>query len=372
MISDLPGEAGVHEAGLDQLLLALTGPAESAELAGEQNAVAMFRAHAHPHPGLRQPAGGSPPSAAAAGNGAFGQPVAPTQILRNPVSSPRRWNARLAAAAAVVLVAGVAAAAYAAALPTPVQHLAHEVFQFAGVPDSQPAPASPARSSTQQAPRGSQPGSGGTAPAAGAVTPSPGGSPSAASAAGSASLSENASSQLIAAGAGVLISGQLGDPGHAVAGVTVTLLARAALTLQWRVVSSSPTDAAGNVAIEAPAVATDTVFRLAVTGVAVSPYVRVNVIPLVFTSLKAGGGGLADVLAVSVPFGQQGDVVVLEAKSGLSPWTAVKDNSLASGGTTAFVISGARYDNQLVRAVLLSTGLHDGSASAPERVPPPS
>jgi len=44
----------------------------------------------------------------------------------------------------------------------------------------------------------------------------------------------------------------------------------------------------------------------------------------------------------------------------------------SSSGTTAFLISGTQHKNQQVRAVLLPTGRHAGSASAPALVPPPS
>ena len=50
----------------------------------------------------------------------------------------------------------------------------------------------------------------------------------------------------------------------------------------------------------------------------------------------------------------------------------VKDGSLTAGGKTAFLVSGSQHENQLIRVVLLTTGLHAGLASATVRVPPPS
>jgi hypothetical protein len=113
------------------------------------------------------------------------------------------------------------------------------------------------------------------------------------------------------------------------------------------------------------------VFRLAVSGVALSPDVRVTVVPAVSASLQTGGGGKADVLTVSAPYAQAGDVVVLQVSAGGGSWTDLRQNPLAASRTTAFVIDGTRLANEQVRAVLLPTGLHAGSDSPAVTVPPP-
>jgi hypothetical protein len=100
--------------------------------------------------------------------------------------------------------------------------------------------------------------------------------------------------------------------------------------------------------------------------------VAVTVIPQVFASLRVGTSGLTDVLAVSVPFAQQGNIVVLQVRSSLGSWANVKDNALLVGGKTAFTISGTQYKDQLVRVALLATSLHAGSASPPVKVPAPT
>src|SRR5215475_2121158 len=237
MASDVTHEIGLHDAGLDRLLAALTAPGEPAELQKEQAALTVFRSarlsRADDHDGAPQAVTG---------------PFA-TRPLRKPI----RWQPRLAAAAAVVVFGGVAAAAYAAALPAPVQHIAHEVFQFAGVPDTQSAGLGP-----HGAPRSHPPGPGtsvglgpsGAAPgapaSAGAGTP-----------AGSASLSAVADSTRITAGTGVVISGHLSWPGHALSGLTLTLLERPALSVAWHVAGSVPADSGGNGAVAVPAIATN-------------------------------------------------------------------------------------------------------------------
>jgi hypothetical protein len=354
MTADVTDEAGIHEAGLDELLRALAGPAVPAELADEESALALFRGSIAPSAGPGRVAWWA---------------AAPGRFATRPIRKPVRWNLRLVAAAAVVVCGGMAAAAYAAALPAPVQHLVHDVFQFAGVPDGQPgsghtgsghgttppshvplAPASPANAAPS------------AAPSAGAVVPS--------AAAGAAVLSAAADTTEITAGTSVVISGQLSWPGHAVSGRTLTVLERPALTVDWHVVGSVQTDAAGNGAVTVPVVGTDAVFRVAVSGVAISPDVRVTVVPAVSLGLQAGSGGATDVLTVSAPYAQNGDVVVLQVSSGGGPWTYLRQGRLGVLRRASFLVSASRLANDEIRAVLLPTGLHAGSVSAPVFAPP--
>jgi hypothetical protein len=356
MASDLTDETGIHEAGVDELLRALSGPAEPAELAGEQSALAMFRSsvtsQAGAEYGRRRSAGRT------AGQGPFA-----TRQIRRPI----RWNLRLVAATAVVLCGGMAAAAYAAALPAPVQRLAHEVFHFAGVPNGQPG--SGAAGSGHGAPAGHRPAAAanpgsaapsGAAPSVGVAGPS--------AVAGAAVLSATADSTQITAGTGVLITAQLSWPGHAVTGLTMTVLERPALTGAWRVVGSAPASAAGNAIVVVPVVGTDAVFRVAVSGVAVSPPVRVTVVPAVSVALQTGSGK-TDILTVSVPYGQAGDVVVVQVSTHGGGWTDLQQGSLTPLRRASFRLSATRQGGNEIRAVLLPTGLHAGSMSAPITVP---
>jgi len=352
MATDVMHEFGVHDDGLDLLLAALTAPGEPAELQSEQTTLAAFRTVI-----LSQ-----------ADRGAASWPAAPGPFATRPLRRPVRWRPRLAAAAAVVVVGGMASAAYAAVLPAPVQHLAHEVFQFAGVPDAQ----SPGGSRPHGSSRSQQPAPGTSAgPAPSGAAPGATGSPGTTAPAGAASLAATAASSRISAGTGVVITGHLSWPGHTVGGLTFTLLERRALTLAWRAVGSVPADSAGDGAITVPVVATNAVFRLTVAGVAISSDVRVTVVPAASASLQVGSGGKADVVPVSVPYAQGGDIVVLQISAGGGPWTDLRQNPLTAAGKTAFVIDGTRLANDLVRAVLLPTGLHASSASSPVTVPPP-
>jgi hypothetical protein len=184
-------------------------------------------------------------------------------------------------------------------------------------------------------------------------------------------LSATAESTRITAGTGIVITGHLSWPGHAIGGVTFTLLARPALTVAWRVVGSAQADSGGNGAVTDPVVTTNAVFRLAVSGVAISPDVRVTVVPAITASLQVGSAGRADVVTVSAPYAQGGDVVELQVSTGGGSWTDLRNNPVTASGTTAFVIDATRLAKDQVRAVLLATGLHAGAASQPVTVPPP-
>jgi hypothetical protein len=354
MAADLTEETGIHEAGLDELLRTLTGPAEPSELAGEHSALAMFRASITPSAG----ATGDP-------GRVDGWTDAPGRFATRQIRRPVRRNLRLVAAAAVMLCGGMAAAAYASALPEPAQHLAHDVFHFAGVPDGQalsgsghsaPAGHRPAVPANPGSPAPS-----GAAPSVGAAAPSAG--------TGAAVLSATANASQVTAGTGVLITGQLSWPGHTLAGLTMTVLERSALTAAWHVVGSAPASAAGNGVVVVPVVGTDAAFQVAVSGVAISPAVQVTVVPAVSLALQTGSG-TTDVLTVSVPYGQRGDVVVLQVSAGSGTWRFLRQGTLTVLHRASFVLSVARRGNDEIRAVLLPTGLHDGSVSAPIAVPP--
>jgi hypothetical protein len=115
-----PPEVPPELSALPRLLAELTGPASPSELAGERVVLSRFRYHL-------SPAGVSP--AGSAGRRGVGRRLA-------------AYRARLAAAAAVVGVAlGGTAAAYAGALPGPVQEFAHHLI---GAPAAGPSGYRPA------------------------------------------------------------------------------------------------------------------------------------------------------------------------------------------------------------------------------------
>ena len=101
----------LRDPGVTALFRGLTSDPTRDELAGEQAALTMFRS-------VYQP------------------PVAARSHRRRS-----GFGGRLGAAGSVVaMVGGFTAAAYAQDLPAPVQRAVHQVFGFAGVPNSKNSP----------------------------------------------------------------------------------------------------------------------------------------------------------------------------------------------------------------------------------------
>jgi hypothetical protein len=377
MISDLPGDIGPLDPAVDELFRTLTSEPTTAELAGEQTALAMFRANIAP-----------PASPATA-------PIPTRRLAAEPKPSLTRlfrrspgWGIRLAAAVVIVLAVAMASAAYTAVLPQPVQLLAHRVLGFAGVPNpprsghaggsrghnhGAPTPGHAGSSPGHGTPGHSAPGRTASPPAhksaAPSASPSPSPSPSAPTR--QAQLSASASSAEIPAGSQVVIDGQLTRSGAGVPGITVQLVERLVGHPFWHLAGTGQTNADGNVAVTVSAVPANAVFRLRVRGVAHSVNVLVTVIPQVTATLTPGAAGLRDVLAVSTQYAHRGNVVQLEVQSG-SGWTYLRQRLLNAAGKTAFVINGTRLKNLEVRVVLLATARHGASISNTQTVPPPS
>jgi len=378
MNSDLTDGAASADPGIDQLFRILTaGPAPD-ELAGEQRALAMFRANVSPLSG----------PASAHGTSVHGTTVpipagrlagAPKRTVRRLLRGPARWGIRLAAAA-VIAICGMTAAAYAAALPAPVQNLAHHVLGFAGVPEPQHQRhartphghhlAGPGQSSTSPGVQThpSQP----SKPSAATHAPaSPNSSPSPSTAAGSAVLSATASNAVIDAGARPLIDGQLTRAGTGIDGVTVTLIERLAGRSFWHVAGTGQTTSGGNVAITGPSLARNAVFRLRVRHGVHSANVLVTVTPQVTVLLNPGASGLRDVLAVTTRYARRGNVVWLQVQSANGSWVKLRYRRLNAAGKTRFILSGTRLKNKTVQVVLVATARHGSAASNTTTVPPP-
>lgn len=352
MNSNLSAETGSLDPGLDQLFRTLTSGPAAGELAGEQAALAMFRENRRP-------------------------PASPAKLRGRFL--PGRWGVRMAAVAALLLGGGTAAA-YAAVLPTPVQRLAHDVFQFAGVPpanNANPTPTSQPSHPTGH--HGSAPGHGGKPPGPALKSPRPTGqastSPSTSAsppATAPAQLSAVAASSPIAAGSDAVIDGQLTRSGNGVAGATVTLLERTATQLRWHVAGSGQTNAAGNLAVTVSGLTTNAVFRLTIRGTVHSADVRVTVVPPITATLNVGTGGVQDVLVVTTQYANSGNVVLLQVQSAGGGWSDLRAKTLNSAGQVSFAVSGKRLKNQVLRVKLVATARHGVSVSNPVTVPPPS
>jgi hypothetical protein len=364
MTSDLSGETGALDPGIEQLFRTLTGPATRAELAGERDALAMFRANSQPATLPPADRTASLPAQAKPSWRTFGIPV--------------RWTVRLAAAAALALGGGAAAAAYAAVLPAPVQHLAHSVLGFAGVPDTHSGGTAPGsgksgRATGHASGRARHARHASSSPSSPATSPSSlGTSPSAPALAGQFVLSASAASGRIVAGSEAVIDGRLiRYGGGGVPGITVTLVERLAGQARWHVAGTGQTTADGNVAVSVPVLTANAVFRLAAPGGALSTGVVVIVSPQIGTSLAVGPGGLLDTLAVSTADANTGNVLVLQVHAANGSWLILRSTRLDANGQASFTLNGVHLKNREVRVVLLATIRHGAAIGTPVKVPPP-
>ena len=391
MSSDLTDGAASADPGIDQLFRILTAGPTRDELAGERDALAMFRANASPAAGLRAPAAanGTPvlPDGPSAHQATMpipaGRPATePERQARRRVQWPARLSMRLAAAGVVAIVGGTAAAAYAAALPAPVQNLAHQVLGIVGVPASHHHHAATAGarghhgggpaglSSTPPGRPGGRPGqSAKTSPSAHPHA-SPTASPSSSTATGPAVLSASASSADILAGAAPVIDGQLTRSGTGVKGVTVTLIERLAGHPFWHVAGTGQTTSGGNVAITGPPLDTNAVFRLKIGHGVHSASVLVTVTPQVTVVLTAESS-LRDLLTVTTQFAHGGNVVWLQVESASGSWVNVRSKRLGAAGKTWFILGRKRFKDKTVRVVLLATAKHGSAISNTATVQPP-
>jgi hypothetical protein len=382
MTSDFPDDLGPGQAGLDQLITMLTsGPARE-ELAGEQQALAMFRANIHPP--ANDTVGMPVPVASPAAPGRAGGP-APGGNRPRP---PRRFgSARLrlrlvAGATTAALVGGVAAAAYAAALPAPVQHLVYDALHRIGVPDTQrgrvsggPVPGSGLHPSLHPSSTGAggRTGSASSPPASRSPNPGasrsgaphPTASPSGSASApppGSAAIVAAAAATQIPAGSAATIDGTLTRSGKAVAGVTVTLWERPAGRLKWHRAGQAATGSAGAVAISSGSLATNAAFRLTDQDGPVSTPVAVTVVPDISTSLTKGAKGVWDYVTVTTQYAQAGDTVALrEFEAGA--WVTIRTRPLTAGGSTTFTLAARKFSGVQLQVVLRATRLHAKAVS---------
>jgi hypothetical protein len=373
-----PADFGPAGPGIARLLGTLTSPAAPGELAGEQSALAMFRSH-------------DAPAASAAADG-----------LASRRPSGRAWHLRvlrpvhIAVATTAVVVGGFAAAAYAAVLPAPVQHIAYQAFHYIGVPDVRPSPHShPHGAGSGPAPHRSRkaPGHSGVRPHPGPSTsarPSPGRkaspspsshaspkpsahpSPSASpSASASLALTAQAAATRIPAGSAATVSGVLTAGGKPVSGITVSLMEHVAGQPGWLVVGTSTTTSTGAVAITDPGLGTTARFRLKAADGATSTTVRVVVVPSVTISIRLGSEGIKDYLTATTTFADPGDIVLLQVQRSSGAWVTRQTKVLNSAGTRTFVLNAQLLQGKTVRVVLLATTLHGRAVSTPKQVPPP-
>jgi hypothetical protein len=393
MSSDLTDGAASADPGVDQLFRILTAGPTRAELAGERDALAMFRANVSP---LASPAAGH--GAPATANGTPARPSGPSANGTMPIPVgrpateqrrnarrrfqwPARWSVRLAAAGVVAIVGGTAAAAYAAALPAPVQNLAHQVLGIVGVPaahhqhhaGTSRTPGhhggGPAGLPSTSPGRRSGPGHSAKVSPSAHAHASPSASPRS-TATGPAVLSASASSADIMAGATPVIDGQLTRSGTGIKGVTVKLIERLAGHVVWHVAGTAQTGPGGNVAITGQPLAANAVFRLWIKGGVHSAPVPITVTPQV-TVVLTEASALRDLLTVTTQFAHRGNVVWLQVQSAGGSWVNVRSKRLNAAGKTWFILGRKRFADDTVQVVLVATVRHGSATSNSATVQPP-
>jgi hypothetical protein len=334
-------EPGSREPGLDQLIRALTADGYPQELAGRETALAAFRT-------ARSQA----------------RPRRQVWLSVRPAGSVRLG----AVAGAVALtVAALTAAAYAQALPAPVQRIAYSVFSSFGVPDSRPAaPAQPHASPRTAYPR----------PAAGRhIPPSrsakrrcPCAAKSTHPAIKGSTLTLTAARMQFPANGWDSFAGRLTYRGHPEQGVRVVLLERTAGSSGWRHEGSGVTGPRGRVRVGIPHLTQNASFEFASpNGAVVSPLISVTVVPHVSFWRGSAQPGINRLVAGS-RFGDAGDAVVLEELVG-GAWQAVASDPLDAAHQASFDLPEAKSAGHYYRALLPATSTHGASVSQPVHEP---
>jgi hypothetical protein len=335
-------EPGSREPGLDQLIRALTADGYPQELAGRETVLAAFRtARSQPEPRRR------------------------LRLNVRPTGSARLGAL---AGAVVMSLAALTAAAYAQALPAPVQHIAYSVFASFGVPDSRPAaPAQPHASPTSAHVRGT-PGHH-KVPSRSAKNSCPCPARSTHPAIKGSTLTLAAARTQFPANGWDSFAGRLTYQGRPEQGVRLVLLEQTAGTSGWQHEGSGVTGARGRVSVGVPHLTQNASFELASpNGAVVSPLISVTVIPHVSLWRGSAQPGI-NRLVVGSRFGDIGDVVVLEELVG-GAWQTVASHPLDAAHQASFDLAEAKSAGHYYRALLPATSAHGASASQPVQEPP--
>ncbi len=331
MSTDFPDGPGPADPSLDGLLRALTADGSAGELAGRQAALAMFR-----------------------------------RSRRRP---RRRFVFPISTAAAAVVVAGGIAAAYAAVLPAPVQHIAYRMLDGIGVPDAhRPLPSSGVPPVATSIPST-------TSNSAMAASPTAVASPPGACPCQTGTPGTNAPPALVltAAHAQILadrddvLSGRLAPGGRPEPGVRVRLFERVAGRPGWTVAGGAVTDRRGDVTLTVRRLTSNASFRVTAPGGAASLPVLITVVPPVDLHLAPGQRPGVDLLTAVAPFADTGDLVILQELSG-GEWHSIGMHVLDRDHRTSFAVHIPASGDQEYRVVIPQTSSHGLSVSGQVRV----
>jgi hypothetical protein len=301
------------------------------------------------------------------------------------------------AAAALVIIGGIAGAAYAAVLPAPVQHIAYRMLGRIGVPDTHrhsPAsstgraaaavPSARPDSTAAACPCQAGPSPAATCPCqAGRSTASA--CPCQAGKSGAAacpcqagkSTGSAAGQNVVLAAAHARIpvygddtfSGRLDRESLPESGVRAQLFEHVDGWPGWRLAGSAMTDRRGEVTLAVHDLATSALFRLADPGGAASAAVLVTVVPPVDLQLTPGHVPGTEILTARARFADTGDVVVLQERAGTA-WYSIDENVLDGDHLASFTVLIPRSGGHDYRVVLRRTSAHGSSVSGRVRVSP--
>ena len=334
MSSDPPDLPGPADPSLDRLFRALTADGSSDELAGRQAALAMFR-----------------------------------DSRRRP---RRRFSFSMSTAAAAFVFAAGIASAYAALLPAPVQHIAYRLLDGIGVPDARHPSASPSAgpgAAVIPSTAANSAVSASAIPACPCSTGTPQPNPIQNPVPARDLVLAPAHAQ-IAAGGDDVLSGRLAPGGRAEPGVRVRLLERGDGRSGWWDAGSAVTGSQGGVAFTVQHLTSNATFRLTGPKGAASLPVAVTVIPSVSLHLTTGGQAGTDRLTAVAPFGDTGDFVVFQERSG-GAWRSIGEVALDGGHQASFTVRIPRSGALVYRVVLPQTSWHGPSVSGQVRVAAP-
>jgi hypothetical protein len=349
-----------REPGLDQLIRALTADGHPGERTGRDAALAAFRAASQPSsPASRRRDVAERTAWRHRGDRGRGAPWRRGKTWRRPliVLVPARLAA--VAAAGIAAIAAVTAAAYAQALPAPVQQIAHTVLAPLGVPDSRQQAArlgSPShRTAPSPRPATSIPGTPAT-PYRAATCPCPSAAVSGSASprtAGGYLLTLTASRDRLPADAVGVLTGRVTRHGRAAAGAHVRLLERTAGSARWEVAATGVTGPRGGFSFLSPRLTTTATFRVAGPDGARSATVRVTVGSPV--RLRLSSGRVKDKLIVTARAALPGDSVLLDEFIA-GAWTNIKSQPLGATFKATFTLPVSEAAAHDFRAELLIAG----------------
>jgi hypothetical protein len=270
----------------------------------------------------------------------------------------------MSTAAATIALAGGVAAAYAAVLPAPVQHIAYRVLGKIGVPDTHgPPSASPVPGLTASAP---PPAPAPAATACGCRTGGPAG-------AAAMNLVLAADRTQIPANGDVVFSGLLAPGGRPEPGVVVRLLERVDGHPGWRAVGRAVTDRGGEVSLTVRHLTGNASFRLVAAGGTASlasPPIQVTVIPPVDLYLVRGQLPDLETLTARAWFAEPGDAAELQELSA-GVWYQIGKQVISQDHLATFTVLIPASGDLEYRVVIPATIAHGSSVSDQLRVTAP-